>query len=1033
MNIAELSIHKKVVVLFITFLIIGGGILAYENMGRLEDPEFTIKVAKVVTFYPGASAAEVQREVTDVLETAIQQMPQLWRITSRSTDGLSIITPEIRQSYSAAQMPQIWDELRRKVGDAQSRLPPGVPESIVNDDFGDVFGVYLAITGEGHSYAALKDYADFLRRELLQVPGVAKVALNGVQTEQILIEISRSQIAQLGISLDLVYQTIGSQNAVVDAGRVAVGGQRVTIRPSGEFDSVEAISDVLIPDVTGQGRLIRVRDIATVSREYQDPPNALMRYNGKTAIGLGISTVSGGNVVVMGDLVAERLAQLAPMTPVGMDLDYIFFQGEVVTEAINNFIVSLAQAVSIVIVVLLLFMGLRSGLIIGAVLLVTILGTLIVMSALGVTLQRISLGALIIALGMLVDNAIVITDGILVRISRGMDRTEAAREITGQTTMPLLGATFIAVLAFVPIGFSPDNTGEYTRSLFVVMLISLLLSWITALTLTPLLCHMFLKPEAVSADGESAFYRAYRRFLVSCIRLRYLTLAGTVGLLVLAVIGFGMLREGFFPPSTQPQFMVNYWLPQGADIHTTSEDMRAIEQFLLSREGVTAVSSFVGSSAQRFQLTYSPEDPNRSYGQMIVEVDDRRRIDALTMEAYEYVRDHFPNGQPVVNLFELGPGGAFKIRARFSGPDPAVLRDLAQQAVGIMQDSGLAQIATTDWRQQVLVLSPQFSEAQARRTGIDRPQLARALGRASEGTRVGVYREGDNLIPIVSRAPQDEREDVGSLGDVQIWSPVAQQAIPLRQLVTSFETLMDDAIIMRRDRVRTIEAKADPFPGALASELLAAVKPQIDAIELPPGYTLSWGGELESSARAQGYIAAGVPIPLLMMVLILVLLFNNLRQPLAIMLTVPLAVIGVSVGLLLANEPFGFMALLGFLSLSGMLIKNAIVLIDEINIEGRLGRTPLDALLNAGVSRIRPVSMAAGTTVLGMLPLFADPFFVGMAVTIIGGLSFATILTLVVVPVLHATFYRVSADSGGAPAAADPVTCVGGETAHESR
>ena len=1020
MNIAELSIHKKVIVLFITFLTVGGGILAYENMGRLEDPEFTIKVAKVVTFYPGASAAEVQSEVTDVLETAIQQLPQLWRITSRSVDGMSIITPEIRQSYTASQMPQIWDELRRKVGDAQSQLPPGVLESIVNDDFGDVFGVYIAITGEGHSYAALKDYADLLRRELLQVQGVANVALNGVQQEQIFIEISRSRIAQLGIPLDLVYQTIGVQNTVTDAGRAEVGGSRIAVRPSGEFDSVEAISNVLIPDVTGGGRLIRVRDIATVTRDYQDPPTALMRYNGQAAIGLGISTVSGGNVVVMGELVRERLAELEPLTPLGMNLDFIFFQGEVVTQAINNFVVSLAQAIGIVVVVLLVFMGLRSGLIIGVVLLVTILATLIVMHAMGITLQRISLGALIIALGMLVDNAIVITDGILVRISRGMDRVKAAIEITKQTAMPLLGATFIAVLAFVPIGFSPDNTGEYTRSLFLVMLISLLLSWVTALTLTPLLCHLYLKPEKQSEGGESGFYRAYRKFLVFCIRVRYLTIAATVGMLVLAIIGFGMLRDGFFPPSTQPQFMVNYWLPQGADIRTTSEDMREIEKFLLSREGVTAVSSFVGSSAQRFQLTYGPEDPNRSYGQLIVEVDDRHRIPALTMEAYQFVRDTLPNGEPVVNLFELGPGGAFKVRARFSGPDSAVLRDLADQARQIMQASGLAQIATTDWRQQVLVVSPQFSEAQARRTGIDRPQLARALQRATEGTRVGVYREGDDLLPIVSRAPLDERGDVANLADVQIWSPTAQQAIPLRQVVSGFETHLDDAIIMRRDRVRTIEAKADPFPGELASELLEAVKPQIDALELPPGYQLSWGGELEDSTRAQGYIASGVPVPLLLMLLVLVMLFNNLRQPLLIMLTVPLAVIGVSVGLLLANEPFGFMALLGFLSLSGMLIKNAIVLIDEINTEGREGRAPLEAVLNAGVSRIRPVAMAAGTTVLGMLPLFSDPFFVGMAVTIIGGLSFATVLTLIVVPVLHATFYRIPAHATDAPPAASP-------------
>jgi multidrug efflux pump subunit AcrB len=1020
MNIAELSIHKKVIVLFITFLIIGGGIFAYENMGRLEDPEFTIKVAKVVTLYPGASAEEVQREVTDVLETAIQQMPQLWRITSQSTDGLSIITPEIRQAYTASEMPQIWDELRRKVGDAQSRLPPGVRPSIVNDDFGDVFGVFLAITGDGYTYSALKDYADLLRRELLQVPGVASVALNGVQPEQIFLEVSRTRMAQLGIPLELVYRTIGEQNTVTDAGRVGVGDSRITVRPTGEFDSVEAISNVLIPDPTGQGRLIRVRDLATVTRGYQDPPTTLMRFNGKPAIGLGISTVSGGNVVVMGSLVEQRLAELAPLTPVGMEIGVIAFQARAVTEAINNFIVSLAQAVAIVIVVLLVFMGLRSGLIIGVVLLVTILGTLIVMHALDVTLQRISLGALIIALGMLVDNAIVVTDGILVRITRGMDRIKAAREITKQTAMPLLGATGIAVLAFVPIGFSADNTGEYTRSLFVVMLVSLLFSWVTALTLTPLLCHMFLKPEKVSSGGESRFYRAYRSFLLLCIRVRYLTLAATVGLLVLAVIGFGMLREGFFPPSTQPQFMVNYYLPQGADIHATSAGMKVIEDHLLSREEVVAVSSFVGSGAQRFQLTYTPEDPNRSYGQLIVEVSDRRTIDGLTLDVYDFILDHLPNGQPVVNLFQLGPGGTFKVRARFSGPDPQVLRELAAQAERIIVESGLAQIATTDWRQQTMVLAPQFSEAQARRTGIDRPQLARALHRATEGNTVGLYREGDDLIPIISRAPGDERGDVASLSDVQIWSPAAEQAIPLRQVVSSFEVEWDDPIIMRRDRVRTIEVRADAFPGELASTLLAAVKPRIEALELPPDYRLEWGGEFEDSARAQSYIAAGIPVPLLLMVLILVLLFNNLRQPLAIMLTVPLAVIGVTVGLLLANEPFGFMALLGFLALSGMLIKNAIVLMDEINLELHEGRMPLDAVLNAGVSRIRPVVMAAGTTVLGMLPLFQDPFFIGMAVTIIGGLSFATVLTLVVVPVLYATLYRVPSRSEDGPVVSSP-------------
>jgi multidrug efflux pump subunit AcrB len=1024
MNIAELSIRKRVVVVFATFLVLGGGLWAYENMGRLEDPEFTIKSAKIVTAYPGASAEEVQREVTDVLESAIQQMPQLLRITSKSLDGLAIISPEIQQEYRAEDMPQIWDELRRKVSDAQSSLPPGARPSVVNDDFGDVFGVYIAITGEGYSYAALRDYAERLRRELLQVEGVAKIAINGVQREQILIEVSRSRLATLGIPLELLYETIGEQNTVTDAGNARVGDSRVPIRPSGEFDSVEAISELLIPDPTGERRLIRVRDIAEISRGYQDPPSALMRYNGRPALGLGIATVAGGNVVRIGERVQERLEALSATAPAGMDLEFIFYQGRSVTEAIGAFMVSLLQAVAIVIVVLLVFMGLRSGLIIALVLVVTIAGTLVVMQALGVTLQRVSLGALIIALGMLVDNAIVITDGILVRISRGMARIRAAAEVAGQTAIPLLGATAIAILAFVPIGLSADNTGELTGTLFTVMLVSLLLSWVTALTLAPLLCHLFLEPSrnSTEAGGEGRLHRGYRRFLVACIRARYAALAVTAGLLGLAVVGFGMLKQGFFPASTQPQFLVNYWLPQGSGIEATSRDVQVIEEFLLAREEVVAVSSFIGAGAQRFQLTYTPEDPNPAYGQLVVEVSDYREIQALAPVVYDFIRGQLPAGQPVVNLLELGPGHPFKVRARFSGPDPVVLRELAEQTGRAIADTGLAQVVTTDWRQQTLVLRPQFSEAQARLTGIDRSRLAQAIHRATDGIQVGVYRELDQLIPIVSRSPAAERTDIAALGDAPVWSPVAQQAIPLRQVVSSFELEWADPIILRRNRERTIEVLADAFPGELPSELLAAAKPSIEAIELPPGYRLEWGGEHENSARSRAYIAAGVPVPALLMVLILVLLFNNLRQPLVILLTVPLAVIGVTAGLLAAGEPFGFMAMLGLLSLSGMLIKNAIVLMDEINLETRRGSEPLAAVLNSGVSRLRPVAIAAATTVLGMAPLFTDPFFLGMAVAIVGGLSFATVLTLVFVPVLYATVYRIPSPAGPplAPAASSP-------------
>ncbi|MCB1815724.1 MAG: efflux RND transporter permease subunit, partial [Candidatus Competibacteraceae bacterium] len=521
--------------------------------------------------------------------------------------------------------------------DAQGKLPPGAGPSVVNDDFGDVYGVFFAVTGQGYNYREIKDYVDMLRRELLLVPGVAKVALWGEQQEQIFLEISRARIAQLGIPLQLIYDTIGQQNVVTDAGSVTVGSEYIKIRPSGEFSSIDAIGDVLIPDPSGQGRLLFVRDVASISRGYAEPPSRIMRYNGEPAIGIGVATVEGGNVVTMGELVQQRLRELQPQTPLGMELHTIAYQAKAVTAAINNFAVSLAQAIVIVIVVLMLFMGLRSGLIIGAVLLITILATLIVMRMMEIDLQRISLGALIIALGMLVDNAIVVTDGILVRVSRGMDRIKAANEVVTQTATPLLGATIIAVLAFVPIGFSADNTGEYTRSLFLVMLISLMLSWITALTLTPLLCHMYIKPERISEGAEPYggwFYNSYRALLRFSIRVRYLTLLLMLVLLAAAVYGFGQLKAGFFPSSSQPQFTVHYWMPQGSDIRATSEDMKVIERYVSELDGVTGVSSYIGAGALRFQLTYGPEDSNPSYGLLIADVDDYKQIPALAADIY---------------------------------------------------------------------------------------------------------------------------------------------------------------------------------------------------------------------------------------------------------------------------------------------------------------------------------------------------------------------------------------------------------------
>ncbi|OQY54450.1 MAG: AcrB/AcrD/AcrF family protein [Candidatus Parabeggiatoa sp. nov. 2] len=1008
MNIAEYAISKKTITLVMTFLLLGGGLISYERLGRFEDPEFTLKEALIITYYPGALPTEVEEEVTDVLETAVQQMPQLKKVTSISRAGQSFIIVEMDDKYDKYTLPQVWDELRRKVSDAQSKFPPGVQPSVVHDDFGDVYGIFFAVTADGYSYREIKDYVDFLKRELLLVPGVAKIDIWGAQQEAIFVEISRSKLAQLGISLEAIYGTLEQQNIVASAGSVKVGSEYILIHPSGGIDSVAEIGELLINDQSSD-KLIYLKDVGTISRDYVTPPQTLLRFNGKPGLAIGISSVSGGNVVKLGKAVKAKLKQLEAQSPLGMELGIISYQSDTVEKEVNGFVSSFLQALAIVIIVLLIFMGLRSGLLIGVILLLTVCGTVIVMDIYDIDLQRISLGALIIALGMLVDNAIVVTEGILIKIQTGTERLKAAKEVVQQTMWPLLGATVVAILAFAAIGLSQNAAGEFTRSLFQVILISLMMSWVIAITITPLFCVLFLKSDTKHVGKDpyrGLLYQIYKLFLRVCMRLKWLTVMAMLGLLFLAIYGFGFLEDSFFPGSTRPQLMINYWRTEGTDIRATSEDLKQIEEYLMKLEGVESVATFVGAGALRFILVYAPEKNYSSYGQILVTVDDYQRIDSLIPVIRQHLDENFPDAEPKLKKFRLGPGSGAMIKARFSGPDPVVLRQLSNQAQAIMREDENAIDIRDDWRQRVKVLRPQFAEAQARVVGISRPAVNRALEAAFSGTQVGIYREDNKLLPIISRPPKAERADVDNIKDIQIWSPAAQKSIPIRQVVSGFVTEWQDAIIHRHNRKRTITPQCDPKVGN-ASVVFERIRPKIEAIELPIGYELEWGGEYEDSTEAQKALAAGLPVSFLAMVLVVIFLFNSLRQPLIIWLCVPLAIIGVTLGLLLTKQSFGFMAMLGFLSLSGMLIKNAIVLIDQIDLEIREGKPPFSAILDSSVSRLRPVTMAAITTVLGMVPLIFDAFFISMAVTIMFGLTFATVLTLIVVPILYAIFFRV--------------------------
>ncbi|WFS62950.1 efflux RND transporter permease subunit [Pseudodesulfovibrio thermohalotolerans] len=1012
MSLAEYAIKKSTVTLVLTICFLLGGIFSFLNMPRLEDPAFTIKQALVVTNYPGATPGEVANEVTDVIESAAQQLSQLDKVSSQSNPGQSIVTVEVKDKYDSDSLPQVWDELRRKINDAQGSLPPGAGPSLVVDDFSDVYGILLAVSGEGYSTQDIQDFAKYLRKQLLLVDNVAKINLWGDQTENVYVEMSRARMSRMGVTLGAVTDTLAQRNLVVPAGNVRVGPEYVRISPTGVKPTVESLGELLIASADGT-KLVALNEIADIFRGYSDTPSRIMRFNGEQAVAMGISMVPTGNVVELGRAIDKRLKELESMTPVGMRIDSIYYQPTRVDNAISAFVLNLAEAVAIVIVVLLLFMGLQSGLLIGVVLLITICGSFIFIQMAGVALERISLGALIIALGMLVDNAIVIVEGILIRYQGGQDRIQACVDVVEQNKWPLLGATIIAIMAFAGIGLSEESVGEFCNSLFVVLCISLFMSWVTAVTVTPLLCKLFLhpKPRAEKDPYGGLIFQIYKRFLESCIKHRLLTVNVLIGLLAVSIFGFGFVKQSFFPDSTQPRFFIHYWLPQGTDIRHTSEEITEIEALLHADARVKSVATFVGEGAPRFILTYTPEKTNTSYGLLLVEVEDYKQVDAVLAEYQAKVDDQFPDDEAKFKKFRLGPGRDAPIEVRFSGPDTKVLRELSFKAQGIMRSTGNARSIRDDWRQAVKVIRPVLSEAQAKRAGITRPALADTLKSFFDGHQIGVYRENDNLLPIILRPPAEERNHVHELGNVQVFSPTAGRMVPMEEVVAELRTEMDFGMIRSRNRMLTITASCEPITG-LPSELFAQLKPHIEEMKLPTGYSMEWGGEYEDSTDAQKSLAKGIILPTIIMILMTVLLFNKIRNPLVIWLTVPLALIGVTASLLITGQPFGFMALLGFLSLSGMLIKNAVVLLDQIMLELMKGSEPYRAIVESAVSRIRPVAMASATTILGMIPLMFDPFFSSMAVTIMGGLMFATILTLILVPVLFATFHRIKKPGG---------------------
>ena len=1007
MKLVKYFLSKKPVTILLLALVLAGGLLAYVKMGKLEDAPFTIKQALVLTPYPGASPSEVQSQVTDVLEESIQALGELYYLKTENRAGLSKITVYVKKEIRADEMQQLWDKLRRKVSDVQSKLPEGAGPSVVNDDFGDVLGVFYGLTGSGHSYRELEDEAKLIKNEILKVKDVAKVEIYGTQTPTIDISVSPSVMARSGITMADIARAFEAQNKVVDAGGIDVGSNRLRIESTGNFYSLNDIRNLTIVSRTGEH--FRLADITRIEESYQTPASNLMRINGQPAVGIAISTVPTGNVVDMAAAVKESLQQMSGSMPEGFELVTLYDQGYESAVANQGFILNLIISVLTVVAILLFFIGFKNGLLIGSGLVFSIFATLIVMLCTDIALQRMSLAAIIIAMGMLVDNAIVVSDSALVNMQRGMRKRVAIMRACSSTALPLLAATVIAILTFLPIYFSPHITGELLSSLVIVIGVSLMFSWVFALTQTPFFIQEFVRrprPEELkSALFDGKYYNMFRRSLHWVIKHRYATIACMVLLLVLSAWSFKFIPKVFMPALDKQYFTVDVWLPEGSNIDETGKLAEEMAAYIRTHGEAEMVSTFIGRTPPRYYLSNVAFGPQSNYTQLLVKChtsEESRRLNAALQDS---IRLKFPGPLIKVNKFELSPLTEAVIEARFLGPDPAVLDSLVGQAIEIMRRNPKVADARNEWGNMALMLRPVYDPVKAGELGITKAQMMQSVKSISDGVPVGIYRDNEKKVPVLLKSEGYDITDAASLGNFSVWN--GERSAPLSQVTERIETTWEFPQMRTYNRQLSMAAMCGVKPGHTMAEVHGEIRSEIEAMPLPPGYTFFWDSQYKDQGEAMEAIAKYFPLAFLMLIVILVALFGNFRQPIIILCILPLSLIGVAVGMLLTGFDFGFFPIAGWLGLLGMIIKNVIVLIDEINIQRREGVPAYTAVIESTVSRTRPVLMAATTTILGMVPLLFDIAFGGMAATIIFGLTFATLLTLFVTPALYILFYRI--------------------------
>ena len=1010
MNLPVYSLENKKIIYFFLAIMLIGGIYSFFKLPKKEDSPFVIKQAVLVTQYPGATPQEVEKLITEPIEREIQSMSDVFQIKSESYFGMSKISIELQPTLAPDYMPVKWDELRRKVANIQPRLPSGASAINVSDDFGDVFGIYYALTAdEGFTYDDMRDWAQKIKTELTPIQGVQKVYLFAEQTQVVNVRISVPKLANLGIDPNSIQQVLQTQNLLVNTGEIMTGTYQLRVRAEGTYKSIEDIRDQLI--VTKGGGEVRLGDIATIERGYMDPPSNLMRVDGKRAIGIGVATGAKDDVVAVGDAVAEHLKEMEQLFPIGMELKTIYPENQIANEANNGFILNLIESLLIVIVIIFLVMGSRAGMLVGSSLLFSVGGTLLIMLIWGVGLNRTSLAAFIIAMGMLVDNAIVVTDNAQVGIKRGLSRYQALVDGATKPQWALLGATFIAVCSFLPMYLAPASVAEIVKPLFIVLGVSLGLSWILALTQTTTFGNFILK-EAKPGESKDPYdtklYHKFENVLGRLIKRRYLTLTSVVATLFLSLFIMSIMPQSFFPIMNKPYFRADLIFPEGYGIDDVERNVIKIEEYLKNNDKIKSYSFTLGGSPVRYYLASSSIGPKPNFANVLIETKDAKDAQSEENKFYEYMVANYPDILTRSALFALSPVPDAAIEIGFVGDNIDTLVALTQRAQEIARKNDKVMEVRNSWGNKVPVWKPLYSQEKGLRLGITRQQMAYSLRSATNGVPLGEYREGDVFMPILLKDADRDSMNLNDIKTLPVYSAKGR-SVKVEQVIDDFSLDYEYSVVKRYNRQRYMMMQCEPKRGANTMAAFSQLWQDIQQeVQVPEGYKLQYFGEQSEQDKGNKAIAANIPLMFGLIYLTLLFLFPKYyRKPVLIMCMLPLIFIGVVLGLLVFGKSLDFFAMLGLLGLIGMNIKNAIVLVDEIGLQLDSGLAPVNAVIEATKTRIVPVTMASGTTILGMLPLLGDAMFAGMAATIMGGLFVSTILTIFVLPVTYCIFFKI--------------------------